>query len=98
MKTAFDKIAAGLEDAIAYAEGKPGRVRVAAPIDVKALVKATGKTQEQFAASYGLPVGTVRDWYQKRRQPDTPARVLLSLIAADPKAVEKMVARAAVGL
>jgi putative transcriptional regulator len=36
MKSAFDKIAAGLGDAIAHANGETGRARVAAPIDVAA--------------------------------------------------------------
>lgn len=94
MKSAFDKIAAGLNDAIAYSEGDVARARVAAPLDVAAVRTQTGKTQEQFAATYHLPVGTVRDWEQKRRQPDAPARVLLSMIAADPKAVERLVIKA----
>jgi len=55
MKSAFDKIAAGLGDAIAHADGEPGRAKVAAPIDVKAIYKRTGKTH---------------DWEQSRSQPD----------------------------
>jgi putative transcriptional regulator len=94
MKSAFDKIAAGLEDAIAYTEGDTSRARVAEPLDVKAIRKRTNKSQEAFAATYRLPVGTVRDWEQNRRQPDAPARVLLSLIQAEPEAVEKLIARA----
>jgi hypothetical protein len=38
----------------------------------------------------------VQEWEQHRRQPDTPARVLLSMIEADPVAVEKLIALAAV--
>lgn len=90
-KSAFDKIAAGLEDAIAYAQGDGNRARVAAPIDVKAIRAATNKSQAQFADAYHLPVGTVRDWEQNRRQPDAPARVLLTLIRADPAAIERMI-------
>lgn len=93
-KSAFDKIAAGLEDAIAYAGGDTSRGRIAAPLDVKAIRKATNKTQDAFAAAYHLPVGTVRDWEQNRRQPDAPARVLLSLIQAAPDAVEKLIEKA----
>ena len=94
MKSAFDKIAAGLNDAIAHAKGEEGHARVAVPIDVAALRAKTQKTQQQFADSYRLPIGTVRDWEQKRRSPDAPARVLLSMIAADPGGVEKLVAKA----
>ena len=94
MKSAFDKIATGLEDAIAYSEGDGTRGRVAAPLDVKAIRAKTRKSQEAFAATYRLPVGTVRDWEQNRRQPDAPARVLLALIQAEPETVEKLIARA----
>lgn len=60
------------------------------PVDVKAIRAATGKSQADFARTYHLPVGTVRDWEQGRRQPDAPARVLLSIIRADPVGVGKM--------
>ena len=94
MGKAFELIKAGLEDAIAYAEGDTTRARIAAPVDVKRVRAATGKTQAQFASSYRLPIGTVRDWEQKRRQPDAPARVLLAMIEAEPETVERLVGRA----
>ncbi|TCM04523.1 transcriptional regulator [Sphingomonas sp. PP-CC-3G-468] len=94
MKSAFDKIAAGLSDAIAHANGETGYARVAAPIDVAAIRKRTGKTQDQFARAYHLPLGTVRDWEQSRSQPDAPARVLLALIKAEPDTIEQLVQRA----
>lgn len=94
MKTAFDKIAAGLDDAIAFAKGDDSRGRIAAAPDVKAIRAKTGKSQDAFASAYRIPIGTVRDWEQKRRQPDAPARVLLSMIQAEPEAVEKLIARA----
>lgn len=95
MKSAFDKIAAGLTDAIAYAEGDTSRGRVAAPLDVRAIRKATGKTQDAFADAYHLPVGTVRDWEQQRRTPDAPARALLAAIQADPATMERLLEGAA---
>ena len=94
MKSAFDKIAAGLSDAIAHADGESGRARIATPIDVAAIRKRTGKTQDQFARAYHLPLGTVRDWEQSRSQPDAPARVLLALIKAEPDTIEQLVQRA----
>ena len=93
MGKAFDKISAGLEDAIAFARGDASRGRVAKPLDVRAIRSATNKTQKEFAEAYQLPIGTVRDWEQNRRQPDAPARVLLSLIEAAPGAVEGLVAK-----
>ena len=44
-------------------------------------------TQEQFAAQFHLPIATVRDWEQGRREPDTAARNLLRVIARNPQAV-----------
>lgn len=96
MKSAYDKIAAGLNDAIAYANGDTTRGRVAVPskgLDVAAIRKQTGKTQDQFARAFRLPIGTVRDWEQSRSQPDAPARVLLSLIQAEPDTIEQLVQR-----
>jgi putative transcriptional regulator len=94
MGRAFDKISAGLEDAIAFAKGDASRGRVAKPLDVKAIRAASGKkTQAAFASAYRLPLGTVRDWEQHRRQPDAPARVLLAMIEADAQTVEKLIAK-----
>lgn len=44
-------------------------------------------TQEQFADSFNLPLGTVRDWELGRRQPDTAARNFLRVIEHNPEAV-----------
>jgi putative transcriptional regulator len=94
MTKAFDMMMEGLNDAIAYAEGDKTRAQIAVPLDVRAIREATHKTQAEFAAAFHLPIGTVRDWEQRRRQPDAPARVLLSLIAKEPSAIEKLVASA----
>ncbi|MCE7798261.1 transcriptional regulator [Sphingobium sufflavum] len=91
-KNAFDKIAAGLEDALAFVKGDESRGVVHQAVDIKALRKVTGKTQDQFAAVYHLPVGTVRDWEQGRRVPDAPARALLSMIAKEPETVARLLA------
>src|SRR5581483_10475295 len=41
-------------------------------------------TQEEFAARYHIPLGTLRDWEQGRAEPDQPTRAYLLLIARDP--------------
>jgi len=56
-------------------------------VDVKALRRRLRMSQERFARSFDLSVGTVRDWEQGRSVPDRPARVLLKLIERNPKAV-----------
>lgn len=58
--------------------------------DVAAIRLKAGKlgaTQLTFATAIGVPVKTLRNWEQRRRKPTGPARVLLSLIKRDPRAV-----------
>ena len=92
MKSAYDKIAAGLEDAIAYAEGDKRRAREAT-VDVKAIRQASGMTQAAFAEAFGLRVAALRDWEQGRRRPDTGSVTLLTMIAADPGGVRRIMAK-----
>ncbi|MEQ7156559.1 helix-turn-helix domain-containing protein [Brevundimonas aurifodinae] len=93
MKSAFDKIAEGLEEAVEIKEGRadPGTYRVHAPekVDVKAIRTAQGLSQAGFAARYGLPKATIEEWEQNRRQPDTGSRLLLRVIEREPEAVAR---------
>lgn len=95
MTKAFDKIAGGLADAIAYAEGDKSKGRVAAGPDVKAIRAKTRLSQTKFAAKLRVPVATLRDWEQNRRYPEAPARTLLGMVDADPKAALDLIERAA---
>jgi putative transcriptional regulator len=54
---------------------------------VKTLRRALGLTQEEFAARYHIPLGTLRDWEQGRTEPDQPARAYLRVIARNPEGV-----------
>lgn len=60
---------------------------------VKTLRRALGLTQEEFAARYHIPVGTLRDWEQGRSEPDQPARAYLRAIAGDPAAISRALER-----
>jgi putative transcriptional regulator len=44
-------------------------------------------TQEQFSARFHLPIGTVRDWEQGKKEPDSAAKTLLRVIETNPEAV-----------
>ena len=55
----------------------------------KTLRRALGLTQEEFAARYQIPLGTLRDWEQGRAEPDQPARAYLKVIACDPEPVRR---------
>lgn len=57
---------------------------------VKTPRRALGFTQEEFAARYEIPLGTLRDWEQGRTEPDQPARAYLRIIARDPERVHQL--------
>jgi DNA-binding transcriptional regulator YiaG len=60
---------------------------VPAVVDLVALRERLHLTQEQFAERYMLPLRTIQEWEQRRRQPSVPARVLLHAISRDPEAI-----------
>jgi putative transcriptional regulator len=60
---------------------------------IKTLRRALGLTQEEFAARYRIPLGTLRDWEQGRSEPDQPARAYLTVIAHDPDGVHRALER-----
>jgi putative transcriptional regulator len=55
----------------------------------KVVRRALGLSQEEFAARFRIPVGTLRDWEQGRVEPDQAARAYLMVIARIPDAVHK---------
>ncbi|KJB95110.1 XRE family transcriptional regulator [Skermanella aerolata KACC 11604] len=44
-------------------------------------------SQGTFADTYGIPIGTLRDWEQRRSEPDATAVAYLTAITNDPVAV-----------
>ena len=89
MSKAFKEIGDGLDDAIAHARNGRSSVAVHEPetIDVKAIRKKTGMSQQRFCATFGISLGTLRHWEQGLRSPRGPARVLLKVVDHDPNAV-----------
>jgi len=63
--------------------------------NVKKLREKIGLTQESFAERYRIPLGTLRDWEQRRKFPDAPARALLLVIERDPEGVAALLNEAA---
>jgi putative transcriptional regulator len=55
----------------------------------KVLRRALGLSQEEFAARFHIPVGTLRDWEQGRFEPDAAARAYLTVIAREPEFVRR---------
>ncbi len=89
MSTVFDSIKTGLEEAIQHAAGKDGVIKIHKPtsFDVQEIRKVTGMTQPEFAATFGISLGTLRHWERGDRVPHGPALVLLNVIKHNPKAV-----------
>ena len=54
---------------------------------VKVVRRALGLSQEEFSARFRIPLGTLRDWEQGRKDPDAAAKAYLAVIARDPAAV-----------
>lgn len=80
--TAFDAI--GDDDIAAATTSDPDAAPL--PLDVGAIRRRTGLDQAQFARLFGIPLGTLRNWEQYRREPEGAARSLLRIIEHDPKA------------
>ena len=55
----------------------------------KIIRRALGLSQEDFAARYHIPFGTLRDWEQGRAEPDQAARAYLTVIAREPDLVRR---------
>ena len=55
---------------------------------VKVVRRALGLSQEEFSACFRIPLGTLRDWEQGRKDPDAEAKAYLAVIARDPAAVK----------
>ena len=89
MNKAFTEIAAGLEDAISHAKGKKNNVTLHEPekIDVKAIRKKTGMSQQKFCTTFGISLGALRHWEQGLRTPRGTAKVLLKVVEHNPEAI-----------
>ena len=54
---------------------------------VRVIRRALRLSQEEFAERFHSPLGTLRDWEQGRKEPDTAARAYLRVIGHNPGAV-----------
>jgi putative transcriptional regulator len=86
MSTFSKDLIESLTEACGHAEGKPGAVRVSTVEgpDVRAIRRRLRLSQQEFARAYCIPLATLRDWEQGRRQPDGLAAAYLQVIAKHP--------------
>lgn len=60
---------------------------------VRTVRNRLGISQAEFAARYQVPIGTLRDWEQNRKQPDASALAYLRVIAREPDLVARALRR-----
>src|ERR1700694_1936695 len=78
--TAAEKHAAALSDPDNRPLTEADMKRMKRTPRAKIIRRALGLSQEDFAARYHIPLGTLRDWEQGRKDPDTAARAYLRVI------------------
>jgi putative transcriptional regulator len=85
--TESERHAAALSDPDAQPITPDNVKRMKRTPQVKIIRRALGLSQEEFAARFHIPLGTLRDWEQSRKEPDAAARAYLTVIARNPQAV-----------
>ena len=88
-KKDFDELVTSVRQAgkIRRGEAESSRVTHFRAVDVKRIRQRLGQSQTEFARMIGVSVATLQNWEQGRRQPEGPARALLSVAAHNPTAV-----------
>src|SRR6202000_2585496 len=77
-----------LGEAADHAQGRASvRVHVVEVPDVRAIRRKLHLSQQKFAQKYRIPLPTLRNWEQGRRQPDAPAAAYLHAIAMRPREI-----------
>ena len=91
MTQAGKEILEGLNEVLADVKGEEIECRVhqviTTKIDVKAVRKKTGLTQEAFAQTYGFPLGSLKNWEGEHRSPTGAAKAYLMVINERPNVV-----------
>ncbi len=85
--TAEERHAAALSDPDAQPLTPDDFARMKRTPRAKIIRRALGLSQEEFATRFHIPLGTLRDWEQGRKDPDAAARAYLVVIARNPTAV-----------
>jgi putative transcriptional regulator len=81
--------------ALAVEDRKPGSLGPVGRVSLAKRIRwALHMSQIEFAKTFRIPLGTLRDWEQHRRDPDQAAQAYLEVIAPEPDAVRRALARA----
>jgi putative transcriptional regulator len=86
-KKRFDRLIDSLEEVRSHVTGSrfAGRITEVAvdADDIRAVRKRSGLTQAQFAATFGIGLGTLQKWERGERRPSGAAKSLLRVMQAD---------------
>lgn len=85
-KAQFDALVASVREAGSLYRSTVNGRGSAGRMDVQAIRNATGLSQSEFALLIGVSVKTLQNWEQGRRDPQGPARALLTVFRNDPRA------------
>ena len=77
-----------LDDVRAIKAGIPARTWTPEQLLVIAVRKKLKKSQPAFSKLLGVPVGTIRDWEQGRKQPDSAGVTLVKIAQKNPEVLE----------
>jgi putative transcriptional regulator len=81
-----------IDDIRAIKAGAPHRRRTPNNLLVLCVRKDLDMTQQEFSKLLGVPVGTIRDWEQGRRQPDGAAITLIKVAEKHPEILKEIAA------
>jgi putative transcriptional regulator len=92
MNEVYESIKKGLEEAIAFAEGKKNGTKVhhIRTVDVKKLRVKIGATPNAFATAFGISLTTLQRWEKGDQSPRGPALILLNLLQKEPRTFRKV--------
>ena len=81
-----------LDDVLAIKAGATAKTWSPEQLLAISVRKELHKSQPAFAKLLGIPVGTLRDWEQGRKQPDSAAVTLIKVAQSHPQVLEQLVA------
>lgn len=81
-----------LDDVHSIKKGAPAKVWTPEQLLVISVRKELKKSQPAFSKLLGVPVGTIRDWEQGRKQPDSAAVTLIKVAQKNPRLLEEIAA------
>jgi putative transcriptional regulator len=81
-----------LDDVLAIKAGASSKTWTPEQLLVIAVRKELQKTQPAFAKLLAIPIGTLRDWEQGRKQPDSAAITLIKVAKMHPEVLENLAA------